>query len=184
MDTLEAAPRLFCRCRPPFSAGASAAGAAAPPNENTGAEVDRDVSDEAVTVAPVPLPKAVLPLAPNVKDGGAEMEGVEAALPPGSLDAGLPMPKEKPSGAGPEAADVAAAGAAAPNAGAGAEEVAGAASAPPAARQHWYDIDQTCAGSRGCSCWLPSGRQSWCLSMVMSEKMLCTHGVEFHTCCS
>lgn len=105
MDMLEAAPRLFCRCRPPFSAGASSAGVAAPPNENAGAEAG---SAEGVAAPPLPPTAGAAP-APNANDGAADMEGVGAALPPASVDAGAAVPKEKLSGAGPDDAAVAAA---------------------------------------------------------------------------
>jgi len=125
MEMLEAAPRLFWRCRP--SAAGAAGGAS---NENAGTDAGTDAGMDAAAV--LPLNGGALPPPPNVKAGGADTEGV-GALPP---VAGL-APNEKLSGAGAEATAGAAAaelGAApdatgAPNVRAGASNAVGIADA-------------------------------------------------------
>ena len=125
IDMLDAAPRLFWRCRPLLSAGVSAAGTGAAPNEKVGAMPGSGAAAVPLLAA---LPKGAVPPAASVNDSGTEaMEGVAAPLPPGSPAAGLAAPNEKLSGAAPPLE----LGAAAPRPGTG-TVAAGAASTPAA----------------------------------------------------
>lgn len=99
IDMLDAAPKLLWRCRPPLSAGVSAAGTGPAPNEKVGAVA---VSGVAAVPPLAPPPKGTAPLAASVNDCGTEaMEGVAAPLPPGSPAAVFAAPNEKLSGAAP-----------------------------------------------------------------------------------
>lgn len=125
IDTLDAAPRLFCRCRPLLSAGVSAAGAGAAPNEKVGGRAGSGAAAVPLLAA---LPEGAAPPVASVNGCGTEaMEGVAAPLPPDSPAAGLAAPNEKLSGAAPPLEP----GAAAPRPDAG-PVAAGAASTPAA----------------------------------------------------